>query len=93
MSMIAFVSLMALFFGGALALKSAPALGGLLIAIAAVGFFATILVSTALQQVFRVVLYRFAMGQPLLPGFSREELANAARERRRSPLGRLLRHS
>jgi hypothetical protein len=67
---------------GALMLDGAPAAGGAVIAVALVGLVLLVLVIATLQQVFGVVLYRFATDRGVAPGFTHEQLDDAVHRRR-----------
>jgi hypothetical protein len=58
-----------------------PALAGVLIALGAILFAAGVLLSTALQQVFAVVLYRYTTSGQALGGFAAEDLERSVRTR------------
>jgi hypothetical protein len=67
---------------GALMFDGAPAAGGAVIAVAFVGLVLLVLVIATLQQVFGVVLYRFATDRGVAPGFTHEQLDDAVHRRR-----------
>ena len=60
---------------------------GIFVGLAVIIVLAAAIISTALNQIFAVALYRFATGQGATGAFSEEELAGAVRPRRgqRSP--------
>lgn len=77
------VPIAALTLAGAAMLRTSIAAGAILLGVAVAALLAAVLVSTALQQVFQVVLFRFATNREVPAAFSRSELESAARPRRR----------
>lgn len=85
---IALFAVVALIGVGGLMLDGSPPAGA---AVMAVGFVALVLLAlviATIQQVFGVVLYRFATDRGVTPGFSEDQLDDAVR-RRRGLLARL----
>ena len=85
------VMLPAIVVGGAgLALLSAaPAAGGVLFAVAAVGLLIGVVIANTLQSIFRVALFEFATNERAVGGFDPAELQGAfAPKKRRGLLGR-----
>jgi hypothetical protein len=87
---IALFALVALIGIGALMLDASPAAGGAVIGVALIALVVLMLVIATLQQVFGIVLYRFATDRGVAPGFTQDQLDDAVRRRRRGLLGRLL---
>src|SRR3954451_11001117 len=87
---IALFCLVAVIAVGALMLDIAPAAGAGVIAVAFLALLLLVLVIATLQQVFSVVLYRFATDRGVAPGFTEGQLEDAARSRRRGLFRRLL---
>jgi len=56
------------------------------IAIGVLGFGVSVLIGTALRQVFAVALYRFVLDGEAVGGFSAEDLEGSVRERKRGSL-------
>lgn len=67
---------------GVALLGSAPAAGGALLAVGVAIFVAGALISSTLNAIFRVALYRYATDDEVLAGFRREQLEHAFRPRR-----------
>ena len=85
------VMLPAIVVGGAgLALLSAaPAAGGVVLAVAAVGLLIGVVIANTLQSIFRVVLFEFATNERAVGGFAPAELEGAfAPKKRRGLRGR-----
>lgn len=70
------------------AAHAVPAAFVLLVAIAAGFLIAGLVLSSTLQQVFNVVLYRYATGRGTPPGFADDELRAAVTAKRRGLFGR-----
>jgi hypothetical protein len=68
--------------------KAAPAVVVLAAVMMVIALLALALAQTALQQVFRVVLFRYANGQPVPAQFDERTLDQAAQPRRRGLFGR-----
>lgn len=68
---------------GVAASGGSPALGGVLIAIAAAGIVGALLLGSTLNAIFRVVLFRYVTQDQLAPGFDRSALDGAFRPKRR----------
>jgi hypothetical protein len=69
-------SVAAIAVGIGLVASSAPILGALICAVGAIGFIAVALLANAVGTYLRLVLYRYATGQPV-PGISTQLLASA----------------
>jgi hypothetical protein len=68
---------------GVAVLGSAPAAGVALIALAAIVFVCAAIVSSTLNVIFRVALYRFATDGRVVGGFDQRALEGAFRTKRR----------
>ncbi|MBV8862660.1 MAG: hypothetical protein JO082_03440 [Mycobacterium sp.] len=66
---------------GFMLLSSAPLVGAVVIALAAVAFLAVVVISSALNQIFRVAVYEYA-GTGTAPGAFRAQQLEAAFDRR-----------
>ena len=66
---------------GILIWSSAGFVGALLVILGVIGFAIAALISSALSGIFGVALYRYAIGDEALGGFTAEELESAVRNR------------
>jgi hypothetical protein len=71
-----------LIFAGFLIWASASFVGALLLVIGVIGLAISMLVSSALSNIFGVALYRYALDGEAVGGFTPEELDSAVRRRR-----------
>jgi hypothetical protein len=82
-ALVALLPILALGFGGAALLQSAPVAGAVLIALAALVLIAALVIGGTLSAIFRVALYRFAVDGEAVGGFDTAALQNAFVQRRR----------
>jgi type II secretory pathway component PulK len=68
---------------GVVVAGSTPAAGIALIAVAAIVFVAAAILSSTLNVIFRVALYRFATEQRVVGGFDADALAGAFQSKKR----------
>lgn len=68
---------------GVAAVGSSPALGGLLIAVGVVVFIVGALISSTLNTIFRVALYRYATSDEVVQGYDRDTFAHAFAPKKR----------
>lgn len=63
--------------------SDSPALGGALIALGVAGFVVGLLISSTLNAIFRVALYRYATSDEVAAAFDRDQLEHAFHQKRR----------
>ena len=72
---------MALIAAGVLIWASASFVGALLVVLGVIGFAIGVLVSSALSGIFGVALYRYALDNETVGGFTAEEFESAVKRR------------